>query len=87
VWVSCSAFARDEFEFYKAKFYTTHDDLKIIAVGGKHVRNVVFIVLGETAFNANLELKFEGILYYCSCPWPPSDGQLSRFSTKSPPQK
>jgi len=78
---------RDDCEFFEEKFYTTHEDLKIIAVGGKHLRNVVFIILGDTVINKNLEPIIDGVVYYRSCPWRPGDGQLSHFSTKSGPPR
>jgi hypothetical protein len=65
---------RERFAFHKAKFYTTRDELEILAVSGK--RGAVFIVLGKTGLEDgdDFAIVTEGVLYSTPCPWPPSDG-------------
>lgn len=76
---------RDRFGFHQAKFFTTREDLKILAVGGKHFQGSVFIVLGEMGLDEKGEdWVTEGAFYFSGCPWPPSDGTLTKFRvTKS----
>lgn len=78
---------RDRHGFHKAKFFTTRDDLKILAVGGKHYAGSVFIVLGNTGTGDKDEQVKEGVFYFSLCPWPPSDGSLSPFRVQSVPPK
>lgn len=75
---------------HKAKFFTTRDDeVAILAVSGK--RGAVFIVLGKMGPDddePNGELWItEGAFYFTGCPWPPSDGVLSRFRAKEVPHR
>lgn len=71
---------RDRFGFHQAKFFTTRDELKILAVGGKHFQGSVFIVLGEMGLDNKGETWVtEGAFYFSGCPWPPSDGTLTHF--------
>lgn len=71
---------RDRFAFHQAKFFTTGDELKILAVGGKHFQGSVFIVLGEMGLDEKGEAWVtEGAFYFSGCPWPPSDGTLTPF--------
>ena len=71
---------RDRFGYHQAKFFTTRDDLKILAVGGKHFQGSVFIVLGEMGLNDKGDSWVtEGAFYFSGCPWPPSDGTLTPF--------
>ena len=69
---------RDHFGFHQAKFLTTRDDLKILAVGGRHYQGSVFIVLGEIDSDVDRAVT-EGVFYFSPCPWPPSDGVLTPF--------
>ncbi len=79
---------RDRFGFHKAKFFTTHDDLKILAVGGKHFAGSVFIVLGEMGLdNDGEKWVTQGSFYFSGCPWPPSDGILTNFRVTEVLQK
>jgi len=79
---------RDRFGFHEAKFFTTRDDLKILAVGGKHFGGSVFIVLGNMGPGEKDETWVtEGTFYFSGCPWPPSDGVLSHFRVTDAPQK
>ncbi len=80
---------RDKHTFFKAKFYTTRDDLRILAVGGKHFAGSPFIVLGEldTEFDDEPVTVTKGVFYFTGCPWPPSGGALMPFQAKSVPPK
>ncbi len=77
--------ARGRYGFHQAKFFTTRDDLKILAVGGRHFAGSVFIVLGDSVPDEKdaSETITEGVFYFSGCPWPPSDGQLSPFHVES----
>ena len=80
---------RERHGLFRAKFFTTQADLKILAVGGRHFGGSVFIVLGDIAPDNQdvFESVTEGVFYFTNCPWPPSDGQLSPFRIVSVPQK
>ncbi|MCY2967109.1 MAG: hypothetical protein NT069_26310, partial [Planctomycetota bacterium] len=78
---------RDRHKFFEAKFYSTQDDLKILAIGGKHFAGSPFIVLGDIGDidldDDALSIVTEGVFYFSQCPWPPSDGALSQFRVRS----
>lgn len=77
---------REKFSFYQAKFFTTEDDLKVLALGGKHFHGSVFIVLGKMKpKRGELSTITEGVFYFSLCPWPPSQGELSPFRAESIP--
>jgi hypothetical protein len=78
---------RDQFAFHKAKFFTTRDNLDVLAVSGK--RGSVFIVLGNVGLDENdgRTIVTEGIFYSTPCPWPPSYGALSHFRVKENPRE
>ena len=61
--------AHDKHVVYREKFFSTRDDLRILAVSGNG--NTVFAVLGEFDWDDAPALKSEGVFYYTSCPWPP----------------
>lgn len=68
---------------YREKFFSTHDDLRILAVSGKG--STVFAVLGELDWDYtsdDMPLTSKGVFYYVTCPWPPM-GQVSPFQAKS----
>lgn len=78
---------REKFAYYEAKFHSTRDELEILATDGK--RGAVFIVLGTRIWEGAEDVGSvtEGVFYFTGCPWPPSDGEVSRFRAVSPPPK
>lgn len=76
---------RDDVRFSEAKFHSTKEDLKILAVGGRHFGGSVVIVLGDIApaDDDSFDSVAEGMLYFSVCPWPPSDGVEFPFRIKS----
>lgn len=78
---------REEHAFHKALFFTTQENLKILAVGGQHFEGSVFIVLGDVKNDVDREgglvTVTSGAFYFSVCPWPPSDGVLTPFRTES----
>lgn len=77
---------RDGFRVYREKFFTTRDDLEILALRCKS--NSVFAVVGEMDFEGDSEphLISNGVIYSMSCPWPPM-GVVSPYHAKSPDAK
>ncbi len=79
---------RDEFRVLQVKFFTTKDNLKILAANGTHFSNSVFIVLGNIEYDLDKELMVTaGTFYFSGCPWTPGDGQSSPFRVESVPPK
>lgn len=78
---------REKYAFYKAKFHTTGEDLKILAIGGKQFEGSAFVVLGDITHDESKDKEFvtvtKGVFYFSGCPWPPSDGALSPFRAES----
>jgi hypothetical protein len=72
---------RDNPGIYQAKFFSTRENLRILAVNGKG--NVAFVALGKLDWDEDSALVSDGVFYFSGCPWPPSDGQLAPFHAKS----
>jgi hypothetical protein len=70
----------DKHTVYSEKFYSTRDDLRILALSGKG--NTAFVVLGEFDSDEDLALISKGVFYFTSCPWPPM-GKIAPYSAKS----
>jgi hypothetical protein len=73
---------RDGFRFLQERFFTTKDDLKILAAEGTHFLGSVFIVLAEMDLNQEVMVT-TGTFYFSGCPWTPGDGRLSPFRAES----
>ncbi len=65
---------RDQRRFFQEKFFSTRDDFKILAVGGKHFEGSVLIVLEDMRYeftqNDDPVAITTGALYFTGCPWP-----------------
>jgi hypothetical protein len=85
---SSDGHVRDGFRLLKQKFFTTQEDLKILATDGRHYSASLFIVLGDMEYDPSKEVMVStGTFFFSGCPWTPGDGQLLPFRVESVARK